>query len=270
MKKIIITINLLFFVFMFSDAQNVGQQGDTLINYKDINGFKQGVWKKKYPNGNLKYEAFFVNDKPIGSFKRYDKYENLVAHLVYDSLSITAKATFYHKGDKVSATGGYYEKEKHGVWRYYDPKGICYNQESFDKGKKHGQFLQYTSEKVIIEEKNYKDGIEHGAWIKRFVNGKLMWQANYVNGKLEGKTKTYYKSGVLHKEGSFKNDLMHGAWQIYNERGQLKKVYKYNNGYSPEAEKEENERMKELDRNRGKYPEPKGGNDIDWLRGVNR
>lgn len=265
-KKIFLII-VIFFLFWEIQAQNVGQDGDTLINYKDINGFKQGFWKKKYPNGNVKYEGFFLNDKPIGDFKRYDLYQNLVAHLLYDSLGISATVTFYHKGNKVAATGAYYEKEKNKVWKYYSPLGIFYSQESFKKGKKHGQFLQLTADKIVIEEKNYKDGIEHGVWKKYFGNGKLMWEANFVNGKLEGLTKTYYKSGKLHKLGNFKDDLMQGNWQIFNEAGQLLKVYHYEKGHSPEAEAEENKRLNELDKNKGKINEPENPYDIDWLRG---
>lgn len=262
----LITFNLLFFLGL--KAQNVGQEGrDTLINYKDINGFKQGFWTQKYPNGNLKYEGFFFNDKPIGDFKRYDLYQNLVAHLLYDSLSKSATVTFYHKGNKVAATGAYYEKEKDKVWKYYSPSGVLYSQESFKKGKKHGQFLQFIANKLVIEEKNYKDGVEHGVWKKYFENGKLMWEANFVNGKLEGMTKTYYKNGKLHKEGSFKNDLMQGDWLIYNEDGRLSKVYHYEKGRSPEVEAEENKRLNELERNKGKIIEPQGPYDIDWLRG---
>ena len=60
-------------------AQNVGQKGDTLINYTDINNMKQGVWRKVYPNGKLAYEGKFRNDKPIGVFNRYlDKRNKIV------------------------------------------------------------------------------------------------------------------------------------------------------------------------------------------------
>ena len=52
-------------------SQNVGQKGDTLKNYTDINGLKQGYWQKKYYNGNIKYEVYFKNNKPIGEFKRF-------------------------------------------------------------------------------------------------------------------------------------------------------------------------------------------------------
>ena len=79
-----------------SFSQNVGQEGDSLINYSDINGFKQGLWKKTYEDGTLKFEAYFVDDKPVGDLKRYDKNGNVFAHLIYDGKGVHASAIFYH------------------------------------------------------------------------------------------------------------------------------------------------------------------------------
>lgn len=248
-------------------AQNVGQKGDTLLNYKDINGLKQGNWEKKYSNGEVKYQAYFVDDKPVGDLKRYDTYGNLTAHLVYDDKGEYAIAKFYHRSGKVAGEGNYFGKTRDSIWNYYNDKGTRYLQESFKRGVKHGQFLQITSEGVVIEEINWVNGIKHGVWIKRYAEGPKMWEANYVNGKLEGMTKTYYKSGGLHKEGKFVNDLMHGAWKKYSESGNLKKIYVYKNGHCPEALDEQNKMLNELEKNKGKFTGPRSGSDMDWLRG---
>ncbi len=207
MNKIIIAIIALL-LSVNTEAQNVGQSGDTLLNYSDINGLKQGYWKKNHKNGNLKYEAYFINNKPVGDLKRYDTKGFITAHLVCDTVGEKAKAELFHGSGKVAGEGNYIGRQKDGVWKYYSEKGIFYLQESFKNGVKHGQFLQITSGGVIIEETNWIDGIQNGKWIKRFAEGPLMWEATHVNGKLEGMTKTYYKSGVLHKEGKFIDDLM--------------------------------------------------------------
>ena len=69
MKYIFFTILILISINVFS--QNVGQKGDTLKNYKDINGLKQGYWEKPYKNGRIAYKAYFVNDKLVGDYFRY-------------------------------------------------------------------------------------------------------------------------------------------------------------------------------------------------------
>jgi len=267
MKKLIIIFSILGVAFL-SKAQNVGQQGDTLVNYVDINGLKQGVWQKNYSNGKLRYKAYFVNDKPVGDLYRYDSYGDLQAHLIYESSGEHATAEFFHRSGKTAATGGYIGKIKDGIWKYYDENGIFYLQESYKAGVKHGKFLQFTSEGKLMEEINYEDGLKHGPWIKYFSEGPLMFECTMVHGKMEGMTKTYYKSGVLNKEGKFVNDVMEGPWKIYNESGSLVKVYQYKNGYCEEAQRENEEMLEELERNKDQYVEPNGPNDLDWLQSV--
>lgn len=267
MKKLLFILSIFGTTFLVK-AQNVGQTGDTLLNYVDINGLKQGTWQKNYSNGKLRYKAYFVNDKPVGDLYRYDSYGDMEAHLIYDKNGEHATAVFFHRSGDTAATGGYIGKVKDGIWKYYDEKGIFYLQESFKAGVKDGKFLNITSEGNIMEEVNYQDGIKHGPWIKHFPEGPLMFECNMVNGKIEGMTKTYYKSGVINKEGKFINDMMDGPWKIYDENGNLVKVYQYKNGYCEEAQREKEQMLDELERNKDQYVEPDGNNDIDWLRSV--
>lgn len=251
-------------------SQNIGQKGDTLLNYTDINGLKQGNWNKTYTNGQLQYETYFIDNKPVGDFKRYNKKGDLVAWLKYTEGNSISRATLYHTNGKVAARGNYFDKNKDSIWHYFNDANVCYLTEAYKKGVKHGTFKTYTSEKALIEELNWENGVKHGPWKKYFVNGKIMWEANYINGTLEGLTKTYYKSGTIHKEGVFENDLMEGAWRTYNENGSLINVYNYDNGVCPEAEEAENIELKELLQNKDHIQGPRNSNDLDWLKGNKR
>jgi len=44
---------------------------------------KQGKWIGKYPDGTLKYEGKFFNDKPVGEWKRYHENGKLKAQMSY-------------------------------------------------------------------------------------------------------------------------------------------------------------------------------------------
>ncbi|MBI9066528.1 MAG: hypothetical protein JEZ09_04505 [Salinivirgaceae bacterium] len=268
--KYILIVSILVLSVTIASSQNVGQKGDTLVNYSDINGFKQGFWKKNYNDGTLKFEAYFVDDKPVGALKRYDKNGDLYAHLNYDEKGLHASAIFFHNNGKYAAIGKYYGQIKDSIWKYYDEKGQLYLQESYKIGIKHGQFKQLSSEGICIEETNYKEGIKHGPWIKNYTNGKLMWEANYVNGKLEGDAKAYFKNGKVYREGKYVNDYMEGGWLKYNETGNLEKVYQYKKGTSPESEKEKDEFMRKIEEGKDKYDGPSNANDLDWLRGGKR
>lgn len=251
-----------------SFCQNVGQEGDSLLNYEDINGFKQGHWLLKYASGKPKYEGYFVDNYPVGEFKRWDNVGRLYADLYYIEGSKKMKAKFYHVSGKVASVGNYIDTAKDSIWLFYNKNGVLVNQESYKVGVKDGAFRQYTFEGVLTEEINWKDGIREGDWKRYYANSIIMFEAVYVNGKHEGLTKTYYPSGKLYMEGKYVNDLKEGAWFKYAENGSLIKLYQYEKGSSPEAMEEEDEMFQELDENKGTIDGPRDANDIDWLRGA--
>lgn len=269
MKKIafvVIIVNLALSGF----SQNVGQEGDTLINYVDINGLKQGAWKKSYEDGTPRFEAYFIDDKPVGKLTRWDSYGNLYAILDYDSAGSFATAIFFHKNGKTAATGYYLGKAKDSIWLYYDDNSRLYLQESYDNGKKDGLFITYTTQGYKLEELSWKQDVKNGIWKKYYAEGPLMWESTYINGKLEGEAKSYYKNGNLQKEGKFINDLMEGGWLKYNEDGSFFKVYQYKNGSCPEVEAENEAETRQLLENKDQIEGPSNSNDLDWLRNTGR
>jgi len=57
-------------LLIFSGVFNAYSQ----LNQTDVNGFKQGHWIRKYPNGIVMYDGNFRDGHPVGELKRY--YEN--------------------------------------------------------------------------------------------------------------------------------------------------------------------------------------------------
>jgi antitoxin component YwqK of YwqJK toxin-antitoxin module len=267
MIKNILCVTILLFVILSGKAQNVGQEGDSLINYIDINGLKQGHWLKKYPNGNAQYEAYFVDNKPIGKLKRFDKAGDLYAILNYDKKSEYASSEFFHKSGKTLAKGKYYGNLKDSIWLYWDDNGKLYAKESWVKGIKNGTFIQYTSEGNILEEITWKQGLKDGPWKKYYGYGPLLFEASYVQGKLEGTCKSYYASGILQKEVKYINDLMEGPCFLYKENGSLQKIYSYKHGVCAELMDEQDKMIIELEKNKDQVEDPAEHiNDPTWLK----
>lgn len=247
-------------------CQNIGQTGDSLYNYTDINGNKQGRWEAKHSNGNIKYKGFFVDNRPVGQFYRYDIRGNLYAKLNYLQNCDTIIAEFYHASGSKAVTGTYNNKNKEGIWKYYSDQGKLFLQESYKQNNKHGTFLQYTADGIVIEEVNWQMGVKHGNWKKFYVEGPKMWESTYVNGKLEGEAKSYFKNGVLQKQGNFKNDLMDGDWLKFSQNGKLEKVYHYKNGVCPGLEKENELMLEQMEQNKGQIEDPaEHANDPEWF-----
>ncbi len=251
---------------MSAGAQNAVQETDTILNYTDINGLKQGHWIAKYQNGKTRYEAYFVDGQPIGEFKKYDSYGNLNAILNYSSDGSKADARFFHRSGKISATGKYVGHEKDSIWLYYADNGILYLQESYKKGVKDGLFIQYTSERKKIEEVTWKDGEKHGPWRKYYVTGAMMFDVNYDHGKLNGEGKVYYANGKLQKKGKYVNDLMEGSWLQFDEHGNYVKQYVYKHGYCKELADEQNRTINEMESHKDEWEDPaEHMNDPTWL-----
>ena len=66
-----IILVIVFSVFAaFGQTIKVKAKTDS-INQVDEKGLKQGLWIKKYPNGNINYEGYFKDDRPVKLMKRY-------------------------------------------------------------------------------------------------------------------------------------------------------------------------------------------------------
>ena len=56
-----------FYIFFLIPFLSISQS----INYVDNFGMKQGMWQKKYNNGNVRYEGFFKDNKETGLFRYF-------------------------------------------------------------------------------------------------------------------------------------------------------------------------------------------------------
>jgi len=105
MKLRILPIVLLLVLTTIASGQE-----QTDLNKTDQQGRKQGHWIKKYPNGTILYEGTFINDKPVGEFKRYNSNNTLKSILIYSSDSREADATIYHPNGFISSKGKYVDQ----------------------------------------------------------------------------------------------------------------------------------------------------------------
>lgn len=240
-------------------SQNVGQVGDTLLNYKDINGLKQGKWIKKHYSGEKMYEGYFVDDLPKGLFFRYDRKGRLKARQYFYGDSLQASTImFYPKGDTLS-TGKFYNKRKDSIWHYYNEDGKLLMVESYKKGVYHGDFIYYRTDGKKWQYIHYTNGEKDGIWKQFYDNGQPMFEAVYREGMRQDTFKTYYENGQLEVEVPYKDDLKHGKFFLYDEKGNIIEQRNYVNGVADNQnslDRQETQRIDNLLKNRGKFTEP--------------
>lgn len=240
-------------------SQNVGQKGDSLVNYMDINGKKQGKWAKKYPNGNKAYEGYFIDDQPEGKFVRYHENGALMSVQLCTRNPSYCKTTLYFSEDKIAATGNHLNQEKDSIWKYFNQEGKLIRQEGYKEGKKHGLFLTYYDNGKIAEQENFVEGRQSGMWLQYYENGKKKLEAEFSNGMRNGKFYMYYDSGRIKLMGRYTNDLRDKTWIFYDEKGGELMTIVYEKGKAANQEElneAQQKEFEEFEKNKGKFEEP--------------
>ena len=247
-------LNIIILLAIFS-VSGFCQQNQT-----DTQGRKQGYWKKIDNNGNLIYEGYFKDNKPVDTLKRYYENGNLKVKMVFSDEHDTVYSIMYFEEGKISGEGRYFNKMKVGLWKYYSAHFDCLMQEDIYKmGKKDGICVNYYQNGSPNEILQYKEGIKHGKWMQFFEDGQMKFQANYENDKLNGEYINYRSEGRIEIKGIYKNDLKDGLWQYYDERGNLDSEIIYHDGVAENEEELKAIQQKYMDyieQNQGKFQEP--------------
>lgn len=251
-------------------AQNVGQIGDTLRNYTDINGMKQGYWRVDYPNGNPKYIGFFKNDKPVGKFTRFYPDGKIQSEAYFYNNSQYSSVKFYNQAQRIIATGRYFEKLKDSIWNYYSNEGKLIKTETYKNGKLDGESkLYFLHSNDIFEICNYKEGVKHGEYRQFYTEGVLKIKARYCNGERCDTTFIYYETGKPEYIIPYKNDVRHGVEKHFDEKGNLVASIPYENGRctDPNVDLKKSKELEQIMKQKGKYPDINQFDDpLDFIR----
>lgn len=238
MKFTFLQISSLCIAFLlfanFLPAQIVGErQADgSVINYFDINKKKQGKWVKKYDNGQIRYEGFFTNDQPSGTFTYYYENGKKKSILVYGDDHFSTVEMFWENGNK-AAIGGYdADKQRHGEWQMFSNAGNLLETIIYVHGKADGQVkMYYPDSKQLVLDCMYVDGKRNGYYKYYFENGRLHEDGAYANNARHGYWKIYAPDGRLEEEGEYKNGYREGEWKDYREQ-KSGEIVTYKGGHS--------------------------------------
>ncbi len=266
MKQFLIMVMCLFFMNTVV-AQDNALMGSK-VNQKDAKGRKQGIWKKKYKNGNLAYEVRFKDDSPIGTYKRFHPNGELKAHLEYNEKAF-ASAKFYDRKGKLVSEGFYRGKQKDSVWRYYSANDSLRLLEHYKNGKLNGRVESFFDSGKVAEFYTYKDGVKNGLWRQLYETGKTRAEANFTDGLREGATNFFYPNGRFEIKGRYKQDQRHGKWEFFDPRGKLHNTIMYEMGkQDSDSEDREHKKLIEQEKNKGKIADPKNfmNNPMEYIR----
>ncbi|MGC8865582.1 MAG: toxin-antitoxin system YwqK family antitoxin [Bacteroidales bacterium] len=202
------------------------------INQTDAQGKKQGIWKKTFPNGKIRYEGRFEQGIPVGEFKHYHENGKLKAIVRHAGDGQRAEAELYNEDGLLTARGSYFREQKDGEWKYFIPgKKLLSAVEFWQAGQPAGTWkIYFLNDTVVSEYWSYAGGKKQGPWRQFFIDSSPRLEANYNNDELDGKYRVFYPGGKIRVEGLYNRGLRVGEWKYYTEDGQLKRREWYEQG----------------------------------------
>lgn len=216
-------------------------------------------WRKRtYPNGQTRYEGYFLNGKPVGEFKRY--HENGKLQSVQTFQDDDRSTVEVYAGDGVLvAKGAYKGNKREGLWEFYASTGELFLTEFYVGGLRQGESLKYgpKGKEQVMDRMNYVDDKLEGERIQYYPYGNKMAVYHYHNGQLDGAFVSFLDSGEKEEEGAYKNGKKDGVWTYYDYEGTFRQI-EYKDGKAlnqKELDEELRKKEEEADKNPG-LPDP--------------
>jgi antitoxin component YwqK of YwqJK toxin-antitoxin module len=218
-------------------------QRSEIINRKDKNGLKQGLWKEFYPNGMVKNEVTYTDGKMSGYLKEYSIRGSLTNTTKYidgvlqtdapELAKLDVKTAFYDNG-AVRYTATYKDGVAEGIQREFSPEGKVINAKVYvggvltgegildTAGRKQGPWKEYHPNGVLKSKGVYLNGKRVDDWTFYFSNEVVEQKGKYdKKGKAQGPWKWYYESGNILREENYRNNLQDGLMTEYSDSGKV-------------------------------------------------
>lgn len=269
---------------LFADTSQTFEiyNGDT-INYVDANNLKQGLWKifnhmknlPGYKPDQVVEEGYYKDSRKVGIWRRYYPNGNIKDEIEYNNNRPSGKYKIYYENGVLQEEGEWKNNRNVGTFKRYYENGNISQEFSFNEsGKREGTQKYYYENGQLMIEGEWKEGKESGVLKEYYENGDLKAEKFFADGQLDPeKTKTYEPKKPIEvkkeepapvanvvvkkeeekpnigafdgngyaklynlnkqisKDGIFKNyKLIDGKWYKYDENGILIKIEIYKNG----------------------------------------
>ena len=198
-------------------------------NRVDGQGRKQGLWEKKYDDGNIRYVGHFWDDKPDGVFMNYYDGDSLESIRVFSNNGQVAYAHEFYTTGALAAEGKYVNQKKDSIWKYYDDIQHLKRKDYYKDGIENGKQVIFYPSGNPLQIKNFVNDLAEGSFQQYFDEGGLKEEGTYVHGKLQDTLYVYDPDGKISVKGRYLNDLHEGNW-IYYYDGAPKDTLIYHRG----------------------------------------
>jgi antitoxin component YwqK of YwqJK toxin-antitoxin module len=218
-------------------------QSEERINRRSADSLKQGMWKTFYPDGMVKTEVNYADDKMNGYLKEYSakgsldkmtKYVNGKEKLNAPELAKLDVKSDYYEGGILKFQGTYKDGVAVGIHREFSKDGKVTGAKVYADGvltgegiidtigRLQGNWKEYYPGGELKSQGNYDNSKRVGEWVFYYQNGKTEQRGKYdKKGKAQGEWKWYYESGNKWREENYRNNLQDGTMTEYADSGKV-------------------------------------------------
>ena len=136
--------SVLFLLFLFAGCTHLGLV-DSPVPLPNID-----VERSYFPNGNLEYEAEFVNEKLDGTSRVWSEDGILLSVSEYSNGQPHGKWRTFHPNEKLMHETTYFHSQKHGYERWYYENGQLKSEQKFSYGKAETEIIRWHSDGTIL------------------------------------------------------------------------------------------------------------------------
>jgi len=227
--------------------------GSLVEEGKYVNGRKEGLWKKYYPNGKLKSEITYISSRPKGPYTLYYKNGKVEEKGSWDRNKNTGGFKRYHPNGKIAQDFQFTASGKRtGEQKYFYENGQLRLVGSWQDGLETGQMKEYYENGDLMAVKYFNEGMmdkdrmetyaakspQADPLKKQLSEGKdinvkagIADQPNQGGFDGNGYRKLYNRDKQISKDGTFKNyRLINGKYYIYDDNGILQQIMIFKGG----------------------------------------
>ena len=108
------------------------------------------VERSYFPNGNLEYEAEFINEKLDGTSRVWSENGTLLSASEYSNGQPHGVWKIFHPNQKLKYETTYFHSQKHGYEIYYYDNGQLKSEQKFSYGKSETEIVRWNVDGTIL------------------------------------------------------------------------------------------------------------------------
>ena len=108
------------------------------------------VERSYFPNGNLEYEAEFINEKLDGTSRVWSEDGILISVSEYSNGQPHGKWRTFHLNEKLMHETTYFHSQKHGYERWYYENGQLKSEQKFKFGEAETEIIRWNLDGILL------------------------------------------------------------------------------------------------------------------------